>query len=37
MITTFKIFERLGIDNTILKISEKIYSGFLENYNKKKL
>ena len=36
MITTFKIFERLGIDNTILKISEKIYSGFLENYNKKK-
>ena len=36
MITTFKIFERLGIDNTILKMSEKIYSGFLENYNKEK-
>lgn len=36
MITKFKIFERLGIDDIVVRISDKVYEEFLKHYDTKK-
>jgi hypothetical protein len=36
MLTRFKLFEKLGIDDTVVQITEKIWVNFLKKYDKNK-
>ena len=37
MITEFKLFERLGIEDIVVKISDKIFNEFRKRFDKNKI